>query len=152
MHWARCEPLVDQDSRPWRTNRSRVRVFDAAGNAIPMLMHSEVPWSPQPPPPATPPPPWMTETTVRIEELEEVKENPPATAAPVSPVTAADPAEPAAVLMLPACCSRNGCFEVSTELTGWYCSGACWKKHAPLLGVHLSPALRAASSSFQNSA
>jgi hypothetical protein len=37
-------------------------------------------------------------------------------------------------------------------LTGWYCSGACWKKHAPLLGVHLSPALRAASSSFQNSA
>ena len=80
----------------------------------------------------------MTETTVRIEELEEVKENPPATAAPVSPVTAADPAEPAAVLMLPACCSRNGCFEVVTDDTqwGWYCSLDCFKRYALVLTVY----------------
>ena len=66
--WVRCEPLILDGSCPWKTHISRVRVFDGAGNPIPIGLPS-----PQPPPPATAPPPpaWLISSTVQIEELEE---------------------------------------------------------------------------------
>ena len=132
--WVRCDALINQFARPWQTHINRVRVFDKVGNAIPMIMHSQIPWSPQPPPPATPPPlpTWMTNSTVEIVELEEVTDGPT-----VSPVTAAGPVQPAApvTLMLPDWCSRKGCWEVAKAEWCGYCSWACWTRHAFVLEV-----------------
>jgi len=126
--WVRCEPLILDGSRPWKTHISRVRVFDGAGNPIPIGTPS-----PQPPPPATAPPPpaWLISSTVQIEELEEETASTDAVnESRKETVTTAAIAD--LVTPLPACCSFSRCFEVMTEESqwGWYCSLDCFKQHA----------------------
>jgi len=101
--WVRCEPLILGDSRPWQTHVSRLRLFDGAGNPIPLLPRF------QPPPPPYPPPTWnQPSSTVVIEEVE----------------------EPTALMVLPGCCRYSGCLAVMHEEVdlnwGWYCSLQCF--------------------------
>ena len=101
--WVRCEPLIVGNSRPWQTHISRLRLFDEAGNPVPLL----------PPPSYPPPPPWnQPPSTVVIEE--EVDE------------------EPTALMALPGCCRYSGCLAVMQEEVnvdwGWYCSLQCFIK------------------------
>jgi len=109
--WVRCEPLIYQGSRPWRTHVTRLMVFDAAGNAVPILHYGRPPSIP-PPPPSTQPT-WMTTSTVEIEELEET-----------APIVQAAP-----ILALPACCTGVNCFEVAIATrVGFFCGKECFKK------------------------
>ena len=101
--WARCEPLIIANSHPWQTHVSRLRLFDGAGNPIPLLPRF------QPPPPPYPPPTWnQPSSTVVIEEVE----------------------EPTALMVLPGCCRYSGCLAVMHEEVdlnwGWYCSLQCF--------------------------